>query len=557
MTSSSVYTNSNNLLEKATDSRGYTTTYEYNGNIYKQLGTPRVVTDAKGNSVVTARSSTNGRVSQSYLSGKVSLSYTYGSDGTLTKISRTSYSADGSASYVQDYNLAYTSLFDRLASVKVGSRTLASYEYFNNNSGPLKKMTYGNGDYISYEYDELERISKISYNDRDPISYFYNGQGGLGSVSDAETDHSYYYNYDSLGRLVGMTEQRVANNSTYGIQSFAADYDNANRVSAIRYRLSPLWDGSFESLRSYAYSYSNTDGTLTGVSGPEGRVAYSYDNLNRLQWRTSYYDSTANSAVVRSQYSYLAGANSGTTALVSSLVNRDKNNNLISSFSYTYDEVGNIKTVTETIGSDSRTRTYTYDAQGQMLSETVGGTANTYTYDGGGNIRSKKVNGVTTNYTYGNGDWKDLLTKYGDTAINYDSSGNPTNWPGISGLTWETGRQLMSATTTGGKNLTFSYDMDGLRLTKKVGSTEHKYIWQGDRLVSEAWGNNTLEFFYDGSGAPYAFKYNDDVYYYVTNLQGDIVEIRNQSGAQIATYTYDAWGRLTSAEPADGSVGNP
>ena len=56
----------------------------------------------------------------------------------------------------------------------------------------------------------------------------------------------------------------------------------------------------------------------------------------------------------------------------------------------------------------------------------------TYTYDTAGNILSEtKTSGGTTTsktYTYGNSNWRDLLTQVGNTTINYDSSGNPTNY---------------------------------------------------------------------------------------------------------------------------------
>ena len=35
--------------------------------------------------------------------------------------------------------------------------------------------------------------------------------------------------------------------------------------------------------------------------------------------------------------------------------------------------------------------------------------------------------------------------------------------------------------------------------------------------------------------------------YYVRNLQGDVVKILNTSGGVVATYTYDAWGKVTSS----------
>ena len=55
-----------------------------------------------------------------------------------------------------------------------------------------------------------------------------------------------------------------------------------------------------------------------------------------------------------------------------------------------------------------------------------------------------------------------------------------------------------------------------------------------------------MYFNYDAQGTPTGIVYNGTTYYYVTNLQGDIVGIVNQSGNQLVGYSYDAWGNLLS-----------
>ena len=37
------------------------------------------------------------------------------------------------------------------------------------------------------------------------------------------------------------------------------------------------------------------------------------------------------------------------------------------------------------------------------------------------------------------------------------------------------------------------------------------------------------------------------MYYYVTNLQGDVVSILNASGTSVAEYSYNAWGKVLLA----------
>ena len=157
-------------------------------------------------------------------------------------------------------------------------------------------------------------------------------------------------------------------------------------------------------------------------------------------------------------------------------------------------------------------------------------------------------------YSYGDSSWLDLLTAYDGQSISYDSIGNPTSWYDGTTFTWSNGRRLTSAVNSStGLNNSYTYDMDGLRLTKTVGSVEHKYVWQGSKLVAEYFGGTELEFFYDENGSPYAFSYKATasatpvMYYYVTNLQGDVVSILNASGTSVAEYSYNAWGKVLSA----------
>ena len=68
-------------------------------------------------------------------------------------------------------------------------------------------------------------------------------------------------------------------------------------------------------------------------------------------------------------------------------------------------------------------------------------------------------------------------------------------------------------------------------------------------------GSNLLYFTYDGS-VPMTVTHNGTVYYYVTNLQGDVVAILDGSGSAVVQYTYDAWGNLLGDEPADDTIGH-
>ena len=198
---------------------------------------------------------------------------------------------------------------------------------------------------------------------------------------------------------------------------------------------------------------------------------------------------------------------------------------------------------------------YAYDEQNQLLESRSVGKTYTYTYDAAGNIQTASDGTTTHNYTYDTGVWKDLLKYFDGEEIVYDASGNPTTYYNGTewNMTWAEGRRLVSASGDG-KSLTFTYDSDGLRLTKKVGSTTYNYYYAGGKLLRQTDGTNTLDFFYDASGNPYALKYNNTLYYYITNLQGDVLHIVDTSGTPVVSYTYDPYGKLLSG--TNSTLGN-
>ena len=73
-----------------------------------------------------------------------------------------------------------------------------------------------------------------------------------------------------------------------------------------------------------------------------------------------------------------------------------------------------------------------------------------------------------------------------------------------------------------------------------------------------------LDFAYDNAGTPYALTYTNGtadpvVYYYITNLQGDVVSLVNASGTEVAAYTYDPYGKplQTGSDPSHIAIRNP
>ena len=92
--------------------------------------------------------------------------------------------------------------------------------------------------------------------------------------------------------------------------------------------------------------------------------------------------------------------------------------------------------------------------------------------------------------------------------------------------------------------------MAGVRSSKTVGSTTYKYDTLSGKVMRQSWGSNVIDFVYDENNQPYAMRYNGTVYYYMLNVQGDVVGLLNSSGAIAAKYTYDPWGKVTVQNPS-------
>ncbi len=204
-----------------------------------------------------------------------------------------------------------------------------------------------------------------------------------------------------------------------------------------------------------------------------------------------------------------------------------------------------------------------------------------YTYDTAGNIRTVAEDGVVTQtYSYSTGDWKDLLVSVNGNSISYDGAGNPISYPRFEDgvdyyMVWNQGRQLTYLDyATAADNETqiyYSYDADGIRTSKTVtkgttstATTTHSYITQNGKVVRETIGTGAtakvLDFIYDADGRPFALRYSTNggssftIYYYVLNLQGDVVALMTENRTIVAKYSYNAWGEILAVTDSNDNI---
>ena len=421
--------------------------------------------------------------------------------------------------------------------------TLAVYQYGSNN-GLLEKQTYGNNDYITFTYDDLGRTKTATYSDGRVLTYSYTGDGQLYSTHDSETGYTYLYVYDSLGRLVS-SRIKSASGTILRTEQF---YNEDNHLTSQNWQM-----GS--TTYTEIYTYNEADGSIATIASPAGQTLdFRYDVLRRL-------DKVIAGDLYTKTFDYKNLAGNRTTTQVSSLTYSGLPNN--PTFGYTYDALGNIVGYSE----NDTAYTYTYDKLGQLTRAEGNGTTYEYSYDLSGNILSVDVitdEGTTTHtYAYGNAEWSDLLTAYDGHTISYDGSGNPTEY--YNGreydFTWEEGRRLTSATVNG-ETYTYTYDSNGIRTSKTVNGVTHNYIYASGKLLRETYGNVTLDFLYDNSGYPYALIYKNgtaaaQTYYYITNLQGDVLYLLDSAENVVAAYEYGPYGEVTTTVSSDIAEINP
>ena len=381
---------------------------------------------------------------------------------------------------------------------------------------------------MQYSYDKFDRTTKEQYNNV-TYEYAYDASGQLAKQT-STAGEEYNYEYDSLGRLIRSNEY---NDGTFE-QRTEHIYDASNRLTK------QSWYNA-GGVTTMSYAYSTTTGLLSSLNATVQNssipVTYTYQGANQLR-------SKAIGSVMTKAYNF--GTSSGYRTALPNFVNyRDPDGNLIYGDYCLYDGNGRIVSIADSGNTSSVRATYGYDEQGQLTSAAVGGTRYAYTYDTAGNLITKTDGGTSHSYTYGNGAWRDLLTAYDGKSITY-SGGNPTKYYNGSTFTWTQGRKLATA-KVGNTNISYTYDMAGVRSSKTVGSTTYKYTTLSGLVTRQTGGGKTIDFVYDENNQPLAMKYNNTLYYYVLNAQGDVVRIVDGSRSVVASYTYDPWGKIISS----------
>lgn len=518
MQTSSEYDSTGNYVTSETNEQGSTTKYAYDAN-----GNKTAVTDGNGN-VTNYTYDTNGNV-LSIKNGTSGNDYSYTGSGSVSKITHNGFS------YSFNYDVFYN-----LVSTKIGNVAITSNTYDSN--GNLAKTTYANGDYFEYTYDDYGNISLITGETGKIAEMIYNKQGLVTKTVDYSSGETSYYYYTFDGSL----ESEYRTSSDGSLTHYIVTDSNGNTVekTSVNGQTKTITMGTDKDGKSFVSNDGVTNETSTDDFGRTTQV------------RTVRSDGTL---VFNTDYEYADGkAENSTTNLVSKY-SQSYGSDSVLSYDYSYDANGNI---TEIKQNGKLINKYTYDSLNEVKEEYdyVNKFYINYSYDVAGNLQNKYEQVLDPNYGYPTGtqhgntyeytdtSWKDKLTKVNGSNISYDANGNPLSYRDGMSFEWENGR-ILKKINTSDKSVQMSYDSNGMRTQKSVDGVKTNYYYDSNKnLIALVKGNDTLLFYYDSDGSATSFSYNGTMYFYVKNLQGDVIRIIDLAGTEVASYVYDSWGNI-------------
>ena len=395
-------------------------------------------------------------------------------------------------------------------------------EQIKDNSGALQKS-------LSYQYDALNRLQRTINPDNTYTEYSYDGLGNRTSLRTPNIATT-TYGYDALNRLNAVSQPGSVNTG-YG-------YNSNNNLTTVTdantHTTTYVYDDKGRVYRvispdtgTTTYAYDPAGDLISKIDAKNITISYTYDALNRLTMidfpgdtDTSYtYDTCVNG---KGRLCAMADASGTTSYEYSPKGQVTKETKLIDSHGYisqyTYDQNGNVKTVTYPSG-----KVITYNYANDRAIIVLNGAANLAT-----NIAYKPFGGISS-LTYGNGfagtiGYDNQYRVTGITAgavmsLNYptyDSNGNikaiqdqldPTK---NRSFTYDSLDRLQTATASGiWGNLGWTYDGVGNRLTEN--SNSYTYTANTNKLSSA----NGLSYGFDNDGNTTAegarsFTYNQN-----------------------------------------------
>ncbi|KWX77768.1 hypothetical protein AML91_07025 [Paenibacillus jilunlii] len=443
--------------------------------------------------------------------------YSYDGNGQVSKV--TIQAKNGSP---QTLN---TKTYNELGLLKVkqdGASQNESYTY--NSAGQLAAKTDRNGSTFGYTYDESGQLKKSTISgmvnnvaQTQETNVIFGKDNPRTQVIQTLTNNvvtaTQTQVMDSLGQ-VRSTSSVAGNHSAY----IGNQRDVLGRMTQINDNYMGFYTNYLYNKQRLDKVQTNGGSTVTGAAS--ANVQYSYFANDLVKSIT--YPTLTDGSILKTEYTY-----NKALGWTESIWNT-KGSEVLSGYSYGYDNNGNRVSVREVRkgSSTAQTTSYGYDALNRLVSITrPDGGKTTYTYDVRGNRQTLSDNSSTSLDTV-------------DTSYTYDL------------------QNTLTSVNKGGSTTSFKYYADGMRFMKTNGNTQTQvnYNLNGEVISQEKIVSGVFveqaNFVRGDRVLVKKDKKNNSVtdYYYLYNGHGDVVQIVDTSGAVINNYTYDEWGNITSQE---------
>ena len=514
---------------------------------YNAVNLPAAATDALGHTTAFAYDNRDRKILESDPLGNLSR-WTYDAAGNVLSAIR----PDGGTT-ANTYDA-----MDRLVQTTDPKAQTTAMAY--DPAGNPATMTDPRGNTYSWEHDPLDRPTAMIYPGGSREQYGYDPAANMvgytnraGAVRTAtfdsrnrETQTTWSDGTPGVVRTFDTNGRVLTENN--GLANLAFTYDAANQL------LSETTTLSGEPPHTVGYAY-DADGNRSDVNYPGGNVA------------TTTYGGRGQVAAITFDGAQVVGYDhdpagnvtarhleNGTDALFThdaanrlTGIEHRKGTNLLASFAYTLDSVGNRKSKTQT-GLNPLAENYSYDPTDQLVQAKYG-TARTvgYQYDATGNRQNVSDNGSSQTYS---ANALNQYTSAGGNSLTYDANGNLTSASGAA-YTYDAQNRLTSATVNG-IVATFTHDPRNRVVKRVTDGAVVNLTYDGWDLIEERDAAGALQQVYVHGAAVdellATITPSGAVYYHADGL-GSTVALTDNTGTAVETYTYDAFGAATVHDP--------
>jgi RHS repeat-associated protein len=370
-----------------------------------------------------------------------------------------------------------------------------------------------------------------------------NGLGKLNYVTDSQTGYTQYFDYDQYGR-----SSIVYTSIDDGSYSEQTTYDQYGRL--FQY-FDAGGDGSFTDagvLHVYnSYGYMVATGDAMSVGGaPSTMYKRLVETDARGQpTRVELGVSSDGSAAMTATFGY-----EPETGLPDWQRVNGYQGALLQHYSYTWDDIGNLKSRTDHRGS-AKTDTYIYDQLNRMKRQTTSGQPTQYfDYDINGNLKTRT--GVSGTYVYGQyGAGPHAATRVNGTSYWYDANGNNVAGGGrsIDYYTFQKPRSI----SKGGHATEFDYTPDKVRYRRidtGSGETITRYIGNVE-VISRTTGPNETRRYIDGVAIEISNSASGEreTVYVLKDHLGSSDQLVDAFGVPVnTTMSFGAWGQRRNGD---------